>query len=147
MRVSEGSIGRIFVIRLEDGDKLPDSLEEFAREKNLSSGLCLLLGGAGDGTLVTGPVDGEAKKIIPILHALGEVHELAAVGTIFPDAQGAPRLHMHGSFGRGNTARVGCVRRGVDIWRLAECVVVEILGTNMRRVVDPAFGFEVLSPE
>ncbi len=145
MLVSEGKMGRIFVIRLEDGERLPDALEAFAAEKGLAAGLCVLLGGAGDGNIVAGPVDGEARKIIPIVLALGEAHELAAVGTLFPDAEGAPRLHMHGAFGRGNTARVGCVRRGVDIWRLAECVVIEILDADMVRKVDPAFGFEILT--
>lgn len=145
MLVSEGRMGRVFVVRLEDGDRLPDALEAFAADKGLAAGLCVLLGGAGDGNIVTGPVDGEARKIIPIVHALGEVHEMAAVGTIFPDDEGTPRLHMHGAFGRGNTARVGCVRRGVDVWRLAECVVIEILDANMARKLDPAFGFEILT--
>lgn len=145
MLVSEGSIGRVFVIRLQDGDRLPDALETFAAEKGLAAGMCVLLGGAGDGNIVCGPVDGEARKILPIIQTLGEVHEIAAVGTIFPDAEGAPRLHMHGSFGRGAGAKVGCVRRGVDIWRLAECVVIEILNADMVRKVDPAFGFEVLT--
>ena len=145
MLVSEGRMGRVFVVRLEDGDRLPDALEAFAADKGLAAGLCVLLGGAGDGNIVTGPVDGEARKIIPIVHALGEVHEMAAVGTIFPDAEGTPRLHMHGAFGRGNTAKVGCVRRGVDVWRLAECVVIEILDANMARKLDPAFGFEILT--
>lgn len=145
MLVSEGRMGRVFVIRLEDGERLPDVLEAFAAERKLAAGVCVLLGGAGDGNIVSGPVDGEARKIIPIIQALGEVHELAAVGTIFPDASGAPRLHMHGAFGRGNTAKVGCLRRGVDVWRLAECVVIEILDADMVRKVDPAFGFEVLT--
>jgi predicted DNA-binding protein with PD1-like motif len=37
MQYQEGSIGRVFALRLEDGDRLPDSLEAFAREKLGSS--------------------------------------------------------------------------------------------------------------
>ena len=30
MKFSEGKIGRTFIIRLEKGDKLPDTIESFA---------------------------------------------------------------------------------------------------------------------
>ncbi|EPR39357.1 protein of unknown function DUF296 [Desulfovibrio sp. X2] len=145
MLVSEGRIGRVFVVRLEDGDRLPDALEALAAEKKLAAGVCMLLGGAREGRLVTGPLDGEAAQIRPIIESFGEVHEMAALGTIFPDAEGTPRLHMHGSFGRANATRTGCMRQGVDVWRLAECVVIEVLDADMVRKVDPAFGFEVLT--
>jgi len=143
MQAAEGTLGRVFVIRLEDGDRLPDCLEAFARDNNLSRGLVALLGGAGSGKLVVGPEDGDAPKIAPMLQTISGVHEAAAVGTIFPDESGAPKLHIHAALGRGDTALTGCVRQGVDIWKLAEVVVIEIQG-DMRRVVDPAFGFEVL---
>ncbi len=45
MQYAEAQIGRIFVIRLEDGEKLPNKLEEFAQEKGVESGMCLLIGG------------------------------------------------------------------------------------------------------
>ncbi len=145
MRFSQGTMGRVFVLRLEDGDRVPDCLERFAAEQDLEAAACLLLGGAAGGKLVVGPVDGEVTPIVPMLEAIAGVHEIAAVGTLFPDAQGRPRLHMHGTVGRGRDVRTGCVRQGVDVWRIAEVVLLEILGTGMRRVLDPAFGFEVLA--
>ncbi|TVM19908.1 DUF296 domain-containing protein [Oceanidesulfovibrio indonesiensis] len=145
MLQSQGSIGRVFVLRLEDGDSLPGSIEEFAATNNVTRAVCLLLGGVGSGRLVVGPQDGAAERIIPMVNPIQAVHEAAAVGTIFPDESGAPRLHMHAALGRGESATTGCVRQGVDIWKLAEVVVLEINGTDMLRAVDPAFGFEVLT--
>ncbi len=35
MKYGEGSIGRIFIVRLEDGDKLPEVIENLDKEKEL----------------------------------------------------------------------------------------------------------------
>ncbi|QJT08470.1 PPC domain-containing DNA-binding protein [Oceanidesulfovibrio marinus] len=145
MLTSQGSIGRVFVIRLEDGDALPTCLEEFARENNVTRALCALVGGIGSGRLVVGPRDGDAERIVPMVNPIGAVHEAAAIGTIFPGEDGQPKLHMHAALGRGESATTGCIRQGVDIWKLAEVVVLEIEGSDMLRAVDPAFGFEVLT--
>jgi predicted DNA-binding protein with PD1-like motif len=144
MKIAQGTVGRVFVLRLEDGDRLPDALEDFAREQGVSRALVTLLGGAGPGTVVVGPKDGAAAVVEPMLRALEGVHEIAAVGTLFPDEDGAPKLHMHGALGRGDTALAGCVRKGVGIWRLGEVVVLELTGLDLVRRLDPAFGFEVL---
>lgn len=145
MLQSQGSIGRVFVLRLEDGDTLPGSIEEFAATNNVKRAVCLLLGGVGSGRLVVGPEDGTAERITPMVNPIQAVHEAAAVGTIFPDESGLPKLHMHTALGRGESSMTGCVRQGVDIWKLAEVVVLEIEGSTMLRAVDPAFGFEVLT--
>ena len=55
MKASEGKLGRVFVIRLEDGDKIPDSIDRFAEEKKISVGQVILTGGIGEGKAVCGP--------------------------------------------------------------------------------------------
>lgn len=144
MQVAQGSLGRVFVVKLEDGDSLPHSLEQFARENEVERALCAMIGGADKGRLVVGPEDGQAEKITPMLQDVEGAHEAVALGTIFPDEAGEPKLHMHASLGRGDEVRTGCVRQGVDIWRIGEVIVLEILGTSMGRLVHPAFGFEIL---
>lgn len=144
MKVAEGTIGRVFVLRLEHGERLPDCVEAFAHERGVSRAFCALVGGVDKATIVTGPVDGEAVPPVPMLTALAGVQEVAAVGTLFPDADGRPRLHMHGAFGRGEEARVGCIRPGIDIWTIGEFVLIELQGLDMTRRRDPATGFELL---
>ena len=146
MRSSEGRLGRIFVVRLEDGDKLPDSIEQFAADNGVTRGMCILVGGAGPGKLVVGPEDGDALPPKPMLHTLAGIHEIAGVGTIFPDESGRPVLHMHAALGREGAARTGCVRKGVDIWKVGEVILLEITDNSATRLKDAATGFELLEP-
>jgi predicted DNA-binding protein with PD1-like motif len=145
MQFTEAKLGRIFVLRLHDGDHLPDVLESFAAENQISSALCFFLGGVKDkGRVVVGPKDGYAIPPEPMVTLLSGVHEACGVGTIFADEEGKPKLHMHASFGRNEETVTGCVRMGVDVWRIGEVVVIELLGAVARRAVDKETGFEFL---
>jgi predicted DNA-binding protein with PD1-like motif len=147
MRYSEARTGRVFVIRLETGDRLPDAIERLAEEKQIARGFLVVLGGADDGSrIVTGPENGVSLPPVPMIHSIAGVHEIAGVGTLFPDAQGKPSLHLHAALGRGDAAVAGCTRPGVDIWKVGEVVLVELVGTEARRVVDATTGFSLLEP-
>ncbi len=147
MRYSEARTGRVFVIRLETGDRLPDAIERLAAEQGVARGFLVVLGGAEDDSrVVVGPEDAGALPPVPMIHRIAGVHEIAGVGTIFPDAQGRPSLHLHAALGRGGAAVVGCARPGVEVWNVGEVVLVELLGTGARREIDPATGFSLLEP-
>ncbi len=145
MEYAQGKTGRVFVVRLGDGDRLPDSVERFAAEQGLTRAVCWLLGGAGGGRLVVGPRDSAVLPPEVMLQPLDGAHEMAAVGTLFPDAAGKPRLHMHAAMGRGGETRTGCVRPGVDIWLVGELVILELLDLPMSRKKDAASGLELLA--
>lgn len=147
MKIAEGQIGRVFVLRLEDGDRLPDCVEAFAAERGVAQGFCALVGGVGSGRIVVGPQDGAAMPPVPVLTELLGAHEAAAVGTLFPDEAGRPKLHMHATFGRGDTVKTGCIRPGIDIWTIGEFVLIELTGLNLIRKRDAATGFELLAPK
>ncbi len=147
MRWSEGKIGRVFVLRLEDGDRIPECIESFAQEKRISHAMCILVGGVEDGgTIVAGPVDGESMPPVPVLFELKGVHEILALGTIFPDQKGKPSLHMHAALGRQGVASVGCTRPGIEVWKLGEVILLEITESTAYRLLDPATGFEMMEP-
>jgi predicted DNA-binding protein with PD1-like motif len=138
-------MGRIFVLRLQDGEIVHETLETFAEKNDVKSALCLFLGGAEDKSkLVVGPKDGDALPIEPMIAMLKGVHEGCGVGTIFCDPQGKPKLHMHGSFGRNGGAITGCMRAGVEVWLIGEVVLLELIGGSARREKDVKTGFEVL---
>jgi predicted DNA-binding protein with PD1-like motif len=146
MKFSQGAIGRIFVLRLEDGDLLNDTLEAFAREQELKRALAFYLGGAADGSrVVVGPDAARPDAVIPLVHILAGVQEALAVGTIFPNEAGKPVLHMHAASGREGGATVGCTRAGLQTWLVGEVVLLEIVGTEARRELDAATGFELLT--
>jgi predicted DNA-binding protein with PD1-like motif len=145
MQWTEASLGRVFVIRLEDKERIPEDIEEFAAARGLRAGFVALLGGIAKGKLIVGPEDGQASPVVPLGHVLDGVHEAAALGTIFPDEAGAPRLHMHAALGRDGKSRTGCVRAGIEVWKVIEVVILEIQGADLVRKLDPETGFELLT--
>lgn len=147
MRYSEARLGRTFVIRLEDGDMVHVEIEKFAKEKSIKAATLTILGGADLGsTLVVGPEDGRSKTIVPMELTLDNVHEVSGTGTLFPDVEGNPLLHMHMSCGRNGATVTGCIRAGVRVWQIMEVVLTELVNTQSVRVFDEATGFKLLSP-
>jgi predicted DNA-binding protein with PD1-like motif len=145
MQYSEGKVGRIFVLRLEEGDLLPDVIEGFAAAHGLASAMALYIGGAQDRSrLVVGPEEGHAEAIIPMVHTLRGIQEVLAVGTLFPDEAGNPVLHMHAAVGREGGATVGCTRAGVEVWLVGEVVLLEILEVRGLRKKTQGTDFKLL---
>lgn len=145
MKYSEAALGRVFVLRLEDGDPLNTTLEGFAREQGISRGVAFYVGGGAGGTdLVVGPDASREDAVIPLLHTLSAPNETFAVGTLFPNEAGEPVLHMHAACGREGGAAVGCTRAGLETWLIGEMVLIEITGTEAVRHRDPKTGFDLL---
>jgi len=147
MKFSQARQGRIFVIRLEDGDVVHETIECFAREQQVRAAALIIVGGADTGSrLVVGPEEGRAETIIPMMHRLEEVHEVAGTGTLFPDENGTPLLHMHMACGREGKTVTGCIREGVKVWHIMEVILFEILDTGARREAQPPMGWKFLRP-
>ena len=144
MKASEGKIGRIFIIRLEDGDVIPDCLETFAAEKKISRAHVVLVGGIGRGEVVTGPRKSDVMPPEPLVLPVDGAHEVAGVGIIAPDKDGKPVLHIHASLGRAGRTLTGCLRPGVTTWLVGEAVIYEITGATATRLPDPKSGFDLL---
>ena len=146
MKACEGRLGRVFVIRLEDGDVVPGCIERFAEEKGIAVGHVILVGGIGGGDVVVGPRRTGVMPPDPMLLPLDGAHEVAGVGVIAPGEDGKPVLHIHAALGRSGKTTTGCLRQGVKTWLVAEVIVYEILGADVRRVMDPESGFALLEP-
>ena len=147
MKYSEANPGRIFIIRLEDGEVVHETIEYFAKEKGIRSAALIALGGADkDSKLVVGPEEGRADKISPMSFILDNVHEMAGTGTLFPNEKGEPVLHMHAACGRNGSTVTGCVREGVKVWHVMEVILFELVESSAIRSLDPKTGFELLQP-
>jgi predicted DNA-binding protein with PD1-like motif len=144
MKACEGQLGRVFVIRLEDGDVIPTCIERFAEQKKISVGQVLMIGGIGSGQVVVGPRYSDEMPPEPMLLPLDGAHEVVGVGIIAPGEQGRPALHMHAALGRSGKTTTGCLRPGVNTWIVGEVIICEIVGTNAARVLDNETGFELL---
>jgi len=146
MKACEGRIGRVFVIRLEDGDVVPYCIERFARENGISVGHAILVGGVGGGDVVVGPRRSDGRPPEPMLLPVDGAHEVAGVGVLAPGEDGKPVLHIHAALGRAGRSMTGCLRSGVSTWLVGEVILYEILGTDVKRIRDEQSGFELLEP-
>lgn len=145
MQYTQGQMGRVFAVRLEHGDPMPQTLEQFCEDHKVMSGLAVMVGGADDGSkLVTGPEDGNVMPPVPMVSALAGVHEVAAVGLIFASAEGKPVLHMHAASGRKESTITGCIRAGIVTWHVLEVMLIEITGLDAIRLPDEMTGFNLL---
>jgi predicted DNA-binding protein with PD1-like motif len=145
MKAIEGKIGRIFLMRLDYGDPLPQCIETFASEKGIRLAHVVFLGGVYKGSLVSGPQKTEDPKPVPIVLPIHEANEAIATGMIVPDGDGRPVLHMHGSLGRSGQAATGCFQKGVTVWLVGEAVLYEILSdASPARILDKESGLKLL---
>jgi predicted DNA-binding protein with PD1-like motif len=144
MKACEGHIGRVFVIRLEDGDVVPTCLERFAEEKSIKAGHVILIGGIGGGEVVVGPRNSEESPPDPMLLPVDGAHEVVGLGILTPGEDGKPVLHIHASLGRAGQTQTGCLRPGVTTWLVGEAIIYEILGTDAKRLPDEESGFDLM---
>ncbi len=144
MKASEGKIGRVFVLRLEDGDVVPDCIERFAAENSIKTGHVILIGGIGGGEVVSGPRKSDEMPPDAMLLPVDGAHEVVSVGIIAADEEGKPVLHLHASLGRAGHTLTGCLRPGVTTWLIGEAVIYEITGSKARRIMDKRSGFGLL---
>ena len=147
MKYSEARQGRIYVIRLEDGETVHEQLERFAREHSVERAQLLIIGGADKGSkLVVGPEESRALPVKPMIHELYDAHEITGTGTIFTDDAGNPVLHLHMACGREENTVTGCIRNGVRVWHVMEVILIELLENTATRQPDPLTGFKLLVP-
>jgi predicted DNA-binding protein with PD1-like motif len=146
MKASEGHVGRVFIIRLEDGDVVPECIERFARENKVSVGHVVLVGGIGGGQVVVGPRRSDERPPDPMLLPIDSAHEVVGVGVLAPGQDGKPVLHIHAALGRSGQTLTGCLRPGVTTWLVGEVILYEIVDAKAARVKDKVSGIALLEP-
>ncbi len=134
MQYTEGQIGRVFVVRIDDGEDMLLSLRQFITDKNIQAGSILFLGALMNGRMVTGP---EEPVIPPVPHFVmfEGGWEVFGVGTIYP-GEGGQHIHYHASVGRSGHALTGCLREKAVTYLIVEAVVMEFTGLSVRREFD-----------
>ena len=146
MKASVGHIGRVFVIRLEDGDVVPECIERFAMENGVSVGQVVMVGGIGEGQVVVGPRRSEERPPDPMLLPVDGAQEVVGVGVLAPGQDGKPVLHIHAALGRSGQTMTGCLRPGVITWLVGEVILYEIVDAKATRVKDKVSGLALLEP-
>ncbi len=134
MQYTEGQLGRVFVVRIDDGEDMLISLHQFINDKSIQAGSILFLGALMNGRMVTGP---EVPVIPPVPHFVmfEGGWEVFGVGTIYP-GEGGPHIHYHASVGRSGHALTGCLREKAITYLIIEAVIMEFTGLSARREYD-----------
>jgi len=145
MQYSEGSLGRVFVLKLDDGEDLITSLQRFLQEREVESCMALFIGALREGRAVTGP---ETPVIPPVPHFVNfkDGWETFGMATVYPSADG-PKLHIHSALGRGEDALAGCIRERASVYLTVEMVIFEFSGLKAARVWDEKTELFLLSLE
>jgi len=134
MQYTEGQIGRVFVVRIDDGEDMLLSLRQFIIDKNIQAGSIHFLGALMNGRMVTGP---EEPVIPPVPHFVmfEGGWEVFGIGTVYP-GEGGPHIHYHASVGRSGHALTGCLREKATTYLIVEAVIMEFTGLSARREFD-----------
>ena len=136
-------MGRIFVLRMDHGEDLIESLQKFLREKKITSCTVLFMGAMRDGRAVTGP----RLPVVPPTpnyEAYESAWEVFGMATIYQSIEG-PMLHIHSALGRGRQSILGCIRDKAEVYLIVEAVLFEICGLTAERAWDEKMQLYLLS--
>ncbi len=143
MTYRTGRPGRVVVARFNDGEDLIEGLKEIADKEDIRSGVFFVLGGLKRGEFVVGPED-DTLPPKPMWRTIEASHEVLGIGTVFWDDTG-PKVHLHGSYGRADDVKLGCLRHSSEVFLVIEVVLMEIEGINAKRVIEPEAGLALLN--
>ena len=142
MEYTEGSIGRIFLLKFKDGDIFLKELDAFARKERLRSAAIIFLGALKEGDVVTGP----KRAVIPPVPNWVKFKggwEVLGMGTLFTNKSG-PQIHIHTAMGKRRKTITGCVRKDSKVFLVIEAVVLELKGVKATKALDPRTGLNLL---
>ncbi len=142
MDYRKGSIGRIFVVRIDHGEDLLEELTGLVKMENIQSAFFMILGAAGRAKLVTGPKE-KSLPPVTVWSSFDDVHEIVGAGNIFPE-NGSPKIHLHAVAGNSKGLTMGCIRKEAEAFMVLEVFLIET-DIIARRVADEKIGFSPIT--
>lgn len=138
MRTFAGEQGRTFIMRLDQGDLLLESIQQLAEKEKIYNGvICSGIATFDEVNIqMTNTLD---YPIGYVVHNLREPIELGALnGTIINQEP-----HIHGVIGNGEHTWTGHLSKGCRILYLAEVVIQEVKGLNLIRRANQNGVFQI----
>jgi predicted DNA-binding protein with PD1-like motif len=133
MKFSEGKIGRVFVVRFDDGEEIPAAIEKFAGEHGIAIGYVNFTGGLTGGEIFAGSELPYARPFAPCKVPINEARFASAIGLIAPDEQHAPRVEIGGALGFQDKTLAGSLARNLKTWNGGEAIIYEVIGADLSR--------------
>ncbi|WP_292407592.1 MULTISPECIES: PPC domain-containing DNA-binding protein [unclassified Methanoculleus] len=141
MQYSEGQVGRVFTVRIDDGEDFIREIRRFAAAMNIQNGMIHFLGAVRSAKIVTGP----KEPVIPPSPKGEEIFggwELLGFATIYP-GEGEPSIHIHTAAGKGIQSLAGCLREQAEVYVVIEAVIMEFVGISAKRIRDEKIGVDL----
>lgn len=143
MKYAQGEIGRVYIIKIEDGDDLLAELKNLAELEDIEAGIFYLIGAVKDASMVTGSQE-FVKPPVPLWRKFDDCRELLGIGTLFCDRD-EPVFHLHCAAGKGDKTLVGCIRGQSKAYLVVEVILLEILNTYAFKELDINLGLKILN--
>lgn len=131
MQYQTGTSGRVFYVRLDDGEDLHEAIKEIAVREQIRCAWFQIFGGLKRAGVVIGP----RKPVMPpepVWTTIGDAREVLGTGTIFLD-QEKPAIHLHAALGHHGETLTGCVRKESTVYLVIELIIQEIVGIDVTR--------------
>ena len=142
MQYTKGTIGRVFLVKFQDGDILIDNLSALAKQEQIKAASVIFIGALKQGDLVTGPkqpvIPPEPNKVV-----FKDGWEVMGIGTIFTNPKG-PQIHIHASMGKRNKVLTGCLRGKSKVFLVIEAIIMELKGVKASKDIDAKTGLNLL---
>jgi len=138
-----GEIGKVILAHFEDGDEIISNLVALVRRERIKGGVFYLLGGITKGRIVVGPMNDDVRPPEPTWREIIDSHETLAIGTVFWQGD-EPRIHIHGTYGKLDSVKTGCLRDEAKTFLVLEVVMLELKGINAVREIDPDIHMALL---
>ncbi len=135
MEYSIGKPGRIIAVKLDEGEKLYESIESLAERENINCGAVFITGGLRRANVVVGPK--QENPIVPDFKNFTGPGEVLGVGTLYRDDEDKPKMHLHCAAGKRDEIIAGCPRGGAEVFLILEITIIEFEGiTGVRKMVE-----------
>ena len=142
MEYTQGTVGRVFLVKFQDDDVLIAKLCLLAKQEKIKAASMIFIGALKKGDLVTGP----KKPVIPPepnKMTFKDGWEVMGMGTIFTNSKG-PQIHIHASMGKKHKVLTGCVRGNSKVFLVVEAVILELKGVQATKDIDLETGLNLL---
>lgn len=131
MEYKSGKIGRVFVVRFDEGDNFLADFKKMIIAEDIRCGWFQVLGGIQEADVVTGP-----KKTVmppePVWAQVRGAREVLGIGSIFWEAD-TPKIHLHAALGHHGDTLCACMRENTRVYLVLEVYVTEVTGVNAIR--------------
>jgi predicted DNA-binding protein with PD1-like motif len=142
VKYTQGSFGRVFVLKFEDKDDILDEIKKVALKETIRVGTVMLVGGMRSAGMVAGPEEAVIPPE-PLWVHFHDGRDVLGIGTLFWKGE-EPVIHIHGTAGREKDSLMGCFRKDSSVFIVIEAVIAEILGIDAHKALDEKTGLVML---